>query len=130
MYSNYGYYATQNSMSGMTVWTIISLVLAIGGGIFLYITFLNSNKKFDGFLDKLRDFFNFQTLMVEAILKISYLILTIFITLYSFGLIGISVTSFLVMLLGGNILLRLTYELSIIIIKICKNTTEINKKLK
>lgn len=129
MYSNYGYYPT-NSISGLTIWTIISLVVAIGGGIFLYFTYLKEDKKLDGTLSKIRDFFTFKTLMIEGILKISYLIICIFITLYSFGLIGTNVVLFLVTLFGGNIALRLTYEISILLIKICKNTTEINNKLK
>lgn len=121
---------TTNSINGLIIWTIISIVIAIAGGIALYITFLKSNKKLDGNLSKLRDFLNFKTLVIEDILKISYLILAIFITLYSFGLIGTSVGSFFAMIIGGNLALRISYELALLIIKICKNTTEINNKLK
>lgn len=129
----YGYeYSNQvsNSVNGLLIWTIISVVVAIAGGIAIYFTFLRSNKKLDGFLSKLRDFLNFKTLLLEEILKVSYLILAIFITLYSFGFIGTNVGTFFGMLIGGNIILRISYELSILIIKICKNTTEINNKLK
>lgn len=131
----YGYeygYGSQvsNSINGLLIWTIISVVVAIAGGIAIYFTFLRNTKKLDGFLSKLRDFLNFKTLLLEEILKISYLILAIFITLYSFGFIGTNVGTFFSMLIVGNIVLRITYELSILIIKICKNTTEINNKLK
>lgn len=129
----YGYeYGNQvsNSVNGLLIWTIISVVVAIAGGIAIYFTFLKNNKKLDGFLSKLRDFLNFKTLLLEEILKVSYLILAIFITLYSFGFIGTNVGTFFGMLIGGNIILRISYELSILIIKICKNTTEINNKLK
>ena len=68
--------------------------------------------------------------MLEDILKVSYLIIAIFITLFSFGLIGTSVVSFLATLIGGNLILRISYELSILLIKICQNTSEINSKLK
>lgn len=127
---NYDYSGPSNSINGLLIWTIISVVVAIAGGIALYFTFLRSNKKLDGFLSKLRDFLNFKTLLLEEILKVSYLILAIFITLYSFGFIGTSVGAFFGMLIGGNIILRISYELSILIIKICRNTTEINSKLK
>ena len=121
---------TTNTVNGLLIWTIISIVVAIVGGIALYIVFLKGNKKLDGTLSKLRDFLNFKTLVIEDILKISYLILAIFITLYSFGLIGVNVGSFFAMIIGGNLTLRISYELALLIIKICKNTTEINNKLK
>lgn len=127
MYVNYGY---GSSVSGVLVWTIISVVIAVVGGITLYFTFLKDNKKYTGFIAKLKDFLNFKALLLEEILKISYLILAIFITLYSFGLIGTSVVAFLLTLVVGNLVLRITYELSILLIKICQNTSEINNKLK
>jgi len=129
----YGYeYSNQisHSINGILIWTIISVVVAIAGGIAIYFAFLKNNNKLNGFLGKLRDFLNFKTLLIEEILKISYLVLAIFITLYSFGFIGTNVGLFLWLLIGGNIILRISYELSILIIKICKNTTEINNKLK
>ena len=117
--------------SGSMVWTIISIVLAIIGGIAAYVLFLNkkdkvTNKK----LAWIKDFFNFKHLILEQILKISYVILTIFITLTSFNLIGNNFGGFLFQLIVGNILLRLIYEGALIAIMIWKNTTEINKKLK
>ncbi len=127
----YGYdYSPNNSINGLLIWLIISLVVAIVGGIAIYFIFLKGKKKTTGFLKKVIDFLNFKLLLIEDILKISYLIISIFITLYSFGLIGTSVGSFFALLIGGNIALRLTYELSILIIKICQNTSEINNKLK
>ncbi len=121
---------TTNSVNGFLVWTIISIVVAIAGGITVYFVFLKNNNKLSGFLAKLHDFLNFKMLVIEDILKISYLILAIFITLYSFGFIGSNIGVFFSTLIAGNLILRITYELSILIIKICKNTTEINSKLK
>ena len=131
-YNNYkSLVSSHSSVNGVLIWTIISMVIAIGGGIALYIIFLkNDKKKFTGFLAKLKDFLNFKILLLEDILKISYLIIAIFITLYSFGLIGTSVVMFLATLIGGNLVLRISYELSILLIKICQNTSEINSKLK
>lgn len=131
-YNNYdSLVRTSSSVTGVLIWTIISVIAAIGGGIALYLIFLkNDKKKYTGFLAKLKDFLNFKVLLLEDILKISYLIIAIFITLFSFGLIGTSVISFLVTLIGGNLALRISYELSILLIKICQNTSEINSKLK
>ena len=127
MYGNYGY---SSGVNGVLVWTIISVVIAVIGGITLYFVFLKNDKKYTGFVAKLKEFLNFKTLLLEEILKISYLILALFITLYSFGLIGTSVVLFLLTLIVGNLVLRITYELSILLIKICQNTSEINSKLK
>lgn len=130
-YNNYNSIAsTTNSVTGVLIWTIISIVAAIGGGIAIYIVFLKNDKKYTGFLGKLKEFLNFKVLLLEEILKISYLIFAIFITLFSFGLIGTSVVSFLITLIGGNLALRISYELSILLIKICQNTSEINSKMK
>ena len=126
----YRYYDYGSSVSGFLVWAIISVVIAVIGGITLYFVFLKNEKKYTGFVAKLKDFLSFKTLLLEEILKISYLILAIFITLYSFGLIGTSVVAFLLTLVVGNLALRITYELSILLIKICQNTSEINSKLK
>lgn len=135
MYGNYGYdtnylNSTTSNVADFAIWTIVALVIAIIGGITLYFVFLKNNKKYDGFVKKLHEFFNFKTLLVEEIFKITYLCGAIFITLYSFGLIKYSFVAFLLMLIVGNLVLRVCYELSILLIKICQNTSEINKKLK
>lgn len=121
---------TTNTINGVVIWTIIAAVIAVIGGITLYFVFLKSKNKFTGFLAKLQDFLNFKALVLEDILKITYLILTIFITLNSFGLIAVNVGTFFFTLIVGNLGLRIGYELSILIIKICRNTSDINKKLK
>ena len=120
---------SNNSINGVVVWTIISAVIAIIGGITLYFVYLKSKNKFTGFLAKLQDFLNFKSLFIEDILKITYLVLAIFITLNSLGLIAVNIGSFFLTLIVGNLILRIIYELSILIIKICRNTSDINKKL-
>lgn len=121
----YGYGST-----AVFVWTIVSLVLAIVGGITLYFIYLRSDKKINKFLDKLRDFLNFKVLLLEDILKVTYLVLAIYITLYSFALIGVDFLAFILTLVVGNVALRIIYELAILLVKICNNTSEINSKLK
>ena len=112
------------------VWTIVSIVLALGAGITFYIIFLRNKKQFKGFLKVMHDFFTFKTLLLEEILKITYMILAFYITLVSIAYIYPNPLVFLAVLIGGNALLRISYELSILLIKICKNTTEINEKMK
>ena len=133
--SMYNYDYTMNttaaSIQGSIVWFIIAAVLAVIGGIVIYFLFVKSDKKENNkYLAWFKDFADFKKMLIEPILKITYLILAIFITLYSFGLIGVSFVAFLLTLVFGNLLLRLAYETTLILLMICKNTTEINKKMK
>lgn len=112
------------------VWLMVSLVLAIVGGVCLYVCFVRKDKELtDPKLVKLRDFLQFRTLIIEPVLKALYCILAIFITLYSFSMISSSFLGFLMFLIFGNVIVRLGYEGSMIILMIWKNTSEINKMM-
>lgn len=128
---NYDYsYLTEPKIAGATVWGIIALVLAIVGGIVAYFLFVkkDDNKGLNKKLIKLKDLLNFKIMIIEPILKILYLIFTLYIILYSFTFIGTSFLLFLVVLIVGPITIRLIYEGSLIIIMIWKNTKEIAQK--
>lgn len=135
MYNSYGVSSTILDSSpkfvASGIWTIVSVILAIIGGIVLYFTFLSKKNegKFTGFLGWLYDFPTFKKMMIENVLKILYIIVALFVTLSSFGLISISFLAFLLTLVIGNVLTRVIYELLLVKLVICKNTTEINKKL-
>ena len=113
------------------VWGIISAVIAVIGGFVLYFSFLSKSNegKFTGWKGWMYDFLTFKKMVIENILKIVYLILAIFITLSSLGVISESFLGFLAYLIIGNLVLRVIYELSLVILIICRNTTEMNKKL-
>ena len=120
-----------NTAAGMGIWVIISLVIAVIGGIIVYFLFFKPDKDMPNkFLTWLKDFFNFHKMLVEDMLKIIYIVLAIFITLASFSLIAVNFVSFLLVLILGNLILRLMFEFSLINIMIWKNTTDINKRLK
>ncbi len=119
-----------NSINYGFIWSIVSIVIAIAGGLVLYFTLLRKKAKMNGFLGKVRDFLTFKTLLIEELLKVSYITIALFITLYSFKYIVNDTIYFLILLIGGNIMLRLAYELTTVILNINKNTKEINEKLK
>ena len=135
MYNSYGVSPTildsSPKFAASGIWTIVSVILAIIGGIVLYFTFLSKKNegKFKGFLGWLYDFLTFKKMMIENVLKILYIIVALFVTLSSFGLMSISFLAFLLTLVIGNVLTRVIYELLLVKLVICKNTTEINKKL-
>ena len=123
--------STMNSVASSAIWIIVSLVLAIVGGIVLYFTFLKKDNegKYTGFLGWMYDFLTFKKLTIENVLKILYLICDIFVTLSSFDTISTSFIAFLLYLVVGNLVVRIAYELILVRLIICRNTTEINKKL-
>ena len=131
--SGYGYGSSLAKSSGdSAIWMIIAAVLALVGGLVIYFTFLSKRNegKFTGFLGWLYNFLAFKKMIIESILKVCYLILALFITLASFGFIGTSFLTFLGVLVGGNLVARISYEFLLVALVICKNTTEINAKMK
>lgn len=124
-------YNTPNALTGSSVWTIVSFVLALVGCFVIYFLFVNKKEEIkDKKLAWVKSFLSFDKMLIETILKITYLFLALFITLASFSLIGENFVSFLIVLIGGNLLVRVIYEASLILIMIWKNTTDIKKKLK
>lgn len=122
---------TSSAMDTLGVWSIIALVIAVIGGIALYFTFLNKKNdgKWTGFLGWLYNTLTFKNMIVETILKILYLVIAIFITLYSLGLIAVNIILALGLLVIGNIILRVCYEFMLLAIITCRNTSDINSKL-
>lgn len=121
---------TANKIVGTAVWTAIAFVIAIAAGIMIYFMFVKDNKPVNKNLQKLKDLLDFKTMLIEPILKIVYIIATVFIILFSFGFISINFVSFLMVLILGPIGIRIVYELMMINIMIWKNTKEINDNIK
>ncbi len=131
MYSHYGVYNSPSISSSVDVWTIVSFLVAICGGIVLYFTFLNPKnaENYTGVTKKIYDFLSFQTMTLEAILKICYLVFAIFITISSFSLISTSFVAFLLTLFIGNVVARMIFEGSLLILMMYRKLCEINNKM-
>jgi hypothetical protein len=123
--------STASSGLGAMIWGIIALVLSLVGCFVIYFLFVRKDVKSKSkFVLWLQEFLRFNKMLIEPIIKITYIFGALFLTLGSFALIGTSFVGFLGMLIGGNLLLRVAYEASIMLVMLWKNTTEINKKLK
>ena len=62
--------STANTLEGVAVWTIVSLILAIIGGVLVYFLFIkNKHLKLTPFLKNLRDLLDFKVMILETILK-------------------------------------------------------------
>lgn len=131
----YSYYGTGSGI-GVIVWTILAIIFAIAGGILVYVLFSNSKKnmKLGKFGSWLKEFLNFNFMITEVVLKVLYLISTIFVVLYSFTCFaiggGTGFLSFLLCIVFGPIIIRLVYEGILMFIMLWKNTNDINKKIK
>lgn len=112
-------------------WLIISAVLALIGGVVAYILFVSNKdtKEYSGFVSWLHRFLNFKVFFIEMILKVLYMVSAIFITLGSFSLIRVSIASFFLSLILGNVVVRISYEFVLMFLTLVSNTTEINKKI-
>ena len=128
---NVNYSSSYSTAENLGVWAIVSFILAVIGGLVLYFLFIKPDKKVENkVLAWFKEFFNFHKMLIEDLLKSTYIVLAIFITLYSFALIAINFLGFILTIILGNVILRLVYEASLILIMIWKNTNEINKSLK
>ena len=110
----------------------VCLLIAIIGGIVIYLTFLSKKNegKFTGFAGWLYNFLNFKKLVIDVILKILYIIIALFLTFSGLVMLTQSLRIGLTMLILGNIITRMIYEFLLILVLICKNTSDINKKIK
>lgn len=127
-------YNTQGSsmMSFSTVWIIISIIVAIIGGIALYYTVFDKKNadKYKGKMASLYNYFTFKKFIIDDILKTLYIILAIGITLLSFTFITANIWKFIFILIIGNIALRLSFELLLMFTDLCHNVKIISQKNK
>ena len=122
---------SSKSFSISEVWIIVSILLAVIGGIFFFTTYFGHDRdgQYTGYKKLLYDFFNFKLTIIEPIFRVCYLIIAIAITLSSFSLITINFFRFIAVLVFGNIIARLGFELLLLILKLFKDVSEINVKL-
>lgn len=113
------------------VWVIISVLLAVIGGILLFNTYFGKDKedKYTGYKKLLYDFLNFKVTIIEPIFRVLYLIVAIAITLGSFSLLTVNFFKFVAVLVFGNIAVRLGFELLLLTLRLFKDVDEINEKM-
>ena len=119
-----------SNITGQLIWTIIAIVISIVGGIALYFTIFSkkNDEKYKGVMAVLYNLVHFKYFVIDDIFRILYIISVLFITLYSFSFIG--KWQFLVILVGGNLLLRISYEFMMLFMELCHNVRNISNKTK
>ena len=119
-----------NKVAGTLIWTVIAMIIAIAAGIMVYFMFVKDKKEVSKKLQTLKDLLDFKVMLIEPLLKVLYIISTIFVILLSFGLISTSFVSFLIFLIFGPIVIRICYELVLIRVMTWKNTQDISESVK
>lgn len=122
---------TAKSFSMGEVWIIISILLAIIGGIFIFTNYFGKDKEdsYTGFKKTMYDFLHFKLTIIEPIFRVLYFIVAIAITLSSFSFISVNFFTFIGILVFGNIAARLAFELLLLTLGLFKDVSEINVKL-
>ena len=119
-----------NKVAGTLIWTVIAMIIAIAAGIMVYFMFVKDKKEVSKKLQTLKDLLDFKVMLIEPLLKVLYIISTIFVILLSFGLISTSFVSFLMCLIFGPISIRICDELVLIRVMTWKNTQDISESVK
>lgn len=126
MYYNYGYYY-DNVMTAMAIGVIAAIILAC----VVYFTFMKKENegKFVGVKEWFYNFLNFNKFFLEDIIKFLYVICAAVMTVLGLVMLFINFVTGLLLLVVGNVSLRISYELIMMFIILCKKSVSIDKKL-
>ena len=116
---------------GQVTFLVVAVLAAIILGVVLYFTFLSKKNegKYKGVTEKIYNFFSFNKFYTE-IMKLLYIVMAAVLVvvgvvmLFTYSLVG-----GLLILVLGNILLRICYELIMMFIILCRKTVSVDKKL-
>ena len=108
---------------------IIALIVIIAGGLALYFLFVRKANRFQGAAAKLHDALNFRTFYTEKLLRALYSITVVGIVVYSVILLFSQFFTALLLFVLGNLTARIVYEYALLLLVLCRNTQEINRKM-
>lgn len=108
---------------------IIALIVIIAGGLALYFLFVRKPNRFQGTAAKLHDALNFRTFYTEKLIRALYCITVVGIVVYSVVLLFSHFFTALLLFVLGNLAARVVYEYALLLLVLCRNTQEINRKM-
>lgn len=109
----------------------VAILVAVILSVVLYFTFLNKKNegKYEGIAKKIYNFFNFNKFYVEDILKLVYIISAAVLTVVGVTILfSQSFIAGLLILIAGNVALRIGYELIMMFIIMCRKTVSFDRK--
>ncbi len=108
---------------------IIAAIVVIAGGLALYFLFVRKPNQFQGTVAKLHDVLNFRTWYTEKIIRVLYCITMVGIVVYSVILLFSHFFTAVLLFVLGNLTARIVYEYALLLLVLCRNTQEINRKM-
>lgn len=108
---------------------IVAAIFAIAGGLALYFLFVRKPNHFGGTPAKLHDALNFRTFYTEKLIRALYCITVVGIVVYSVILLFSHFFTALLLFVIGNLAARIIYEYALLLLVLCRNTQEINRKM-
>lgn len=129
MYYNEPINVKVTNFNWQSFWLVVGITSIVLVGILLYFTLFNKKNNYDkGVMKVLNDIVHFKYFYINDILKILYIILVLMIIIISLRFIG--KWQFLVILIGGNLGLRIIFELIMLFVDLCNNVKVIASKTK
>ena len=133
MYSSYPYaysYATYSMPSFYSVFlTVLAALVIVAGGLALYFLFVRKPNHYQGAAARLHDALSFRTFYTEKLLRALYCIAVVSIVVSSVILLFSNFFGALLVFIGGNLIARIVFEFALLLLVLCRNTQEINRKM-
>ena len=108
---------------------VLALIVILAGGLALYFLFVRKPNTFQGAAAKLHDALTFRTFYTEKLLRALYSIVVVGIVVYSVILLFSNFFGALLVFIGGNLIARIVFEFALLLLVLCRNTQEINRKM-
>ena len=132
MFSSYPYaysYTTYSMPLYNYFLPILALIVIIAGGLALYFLFVRKPNTFQGAAAKLHDALTFRTFYTEKLLRALYCITVVAILVSSVVLLFSNFFGALLVFISGNLIARIVYEFALLLLVLCRNAQEINRKM-
>ena len=108
---------------------VLAAIVALAGGLALYFLFVRRPNRYHGAAARLHDALTFRTFYTERLLRALYCITVVALTVYSFILLFSHFFLALLCFAGGNLIARIVYEYALLLLVLCRNAQEINRKM-
>ena len=124
----YGYAYTYPSFFSILV-PALALAVTVVGGLALYFLFARRPGRAHGAAARLHEFLTFRTFYTERILRALYCITVAGISVYSVVLLFSHFVLALLLFVLGNLIARVVFEYALLLLVLCRNAQEINRKM-
>lgn len=124
LYAN-GYYPSFFS----TMLPVLALIIIVAGGLALYFLFVRKPNTHQGAAHKLHNALTFRTLYTEKLLRAVYCVAVVALAVWSLIALFSNFFGAILLFVIGNVALRIGFELTLLLLVLCRNTQEINQKM-